>query len=293
MVTNNPIVSITKVSKDYELLDSGGGEKLERYGKVVMSRPDPQALWPKKLSEESWKNIDAKFVKEGQKFGWYAPKSVPEKWQIEFGGLNFWIKPTAFKHTGLFPEQEENWNWMKGVIKKVNKPISVLNLFGYTGGASLAASSVGASVCHVDASKAAVNWASENAELSGLKGKPTRWIVDDAHAFVKRELKRGNRFDAIVMDPPSFGRGPRGQIWKLEENFLPLLDDCRKILSNDPIFVLINGYAAGYSSFSYLNCLNYMMEGKRGNIEFGELVIEESGKNPRALPAGIFARWSK
>jgi 23S rRNA (cytosine1962-C5)-methyltransferase len=262
---------------------------------------------------------------------WKLKAGVPEKWQINFAGLKFFIEPTPFKHVGLFTEQKGNWEWMKekvkgatadtsfgeplgepsgrvlgmgnrGVVRRKNVSIEapkILNLFGYTGGATLACASAGASVVHVDGSKVAVTRAKENAELSGLVDKPIRWILDDAREFVKRELRRGNKYDAIIMDPPSFGRGDKGQVWKIEEDFVPLFNDCLKLLSDKPFFFLINGYAAGYSAISYANNLKIFQEKFGGTIEEGELTIEEGKigiskeiKN-RLLPCGIFARWAK
>ncbi len=284
----------TSASAGYELLDSGEGEKLERYGKFRFSRPDPQALWNKLLPTSEWQKTDAVFAHSGAKGGWKKKPSIPEKWKIEFGGFNFFIKLTAFKHTGLFPEQEPNWQWIINNMKsaRLNRPISVLNLFGYTGGATLAALSAGAEVAHVDGSKSAVVWAKENVTLSGLAEKPVRWILDDAREFVKREIRRGNRYDGIVMDPPAFGHGPKKELWKIEDDFLGLMKLCEEVLSKSPIFFLINGYSAGYSSIAYENNLSPLEKKFGGKIEKGELVIEESGSG-RLLPAGIFARWSK
>ncbi len=283
----------TGPSKDYELLDSGNGYKLERYADVVFSRPDPEALWKQNIATNTWNNADAVFIRRGMKNEWKLKPTVPKKWNIEFGGFTFSIRPTSFKHTGLFPEQLANWQWMEKVIKgsKMDKP-KVLNLFAYTGGASLACANAGAEVCHVDGSKTAVSWGRENAELSGLADKPIRWIVEDCIVFLRREVKRGNKYDAIVMDPPAFGHGPKDELWKIEEHFIELMDLCQAVLSDDPLFVLINGYTAGYSPIAYENTLKDMMKGKDGKIEIGELVIEES-KGDRLLPCGIFARWSK
>ena len=226
---------------------------------------------------------------------------MQNEWQISFDDLKFNIKPTAFKHTGVFPEQSSNWSWIISKIKnqKSNikikedaKPIKVLNLFGYTGGATLAALSAGAEVTHVDGSKSAITWAKENAELSGLDKKPVRWIIDDARKFVMREIKRGGKYDGIVMDPPSFGRGGKGEIWKIETDFIKLLEDCSKILSDNPLFFIVNGYAAGYSSTAYYNALKPLVQKYGGEFEMGELTIEES-KGRRLLPCGIFVRWSK
>ncbi|MDE2188302.1 MAG: class I SAM-dependent methyltransferase [Patescibacteria group bacterium] len=290
----------TSTEKDYELLDSGDGEKLERFGAFVLSRPDPQALWSKSLPQKSWDKADAVFVRDGEKGKWKLKDGMPKKWPLNFAGLKFLIEPTLFKHVGLFPEQKSNWEWIKEQIKTQNskiknkdqKNVKILNLFGYTGGATLVCAAAGAAVTHIDGSKTAVKWASENAAQSGLKEKPIRWIVDDARDFVKREIKRGEKYDAIIMDPPSFGRGDKGQVWKIEEDFTKLFDDCLKLLSDKPLFFLVNGYAAGYSSVAYANNLKIMQKKFGGAIEYGELAIEEKGTG-RLLPAGIFARWSK
>lgn len=286
----------TQKTKDYELLDSGLGLKLERYGDIVFSRPDPEALWKNNLPNQIWDNADAIFIRRGTKSEWNLKPSVPDKWDIKFGGYKFIIKPTSFKHTGLFPEQLANWDWMKDVIsknkEKYSESISVLNLFGYTGGATLACADAGADVCHVDGSKTAVAWARENAELSKLADKPIRWIIDDCIMFLKREVKRGRKYDAVLMDPPAFGHGPKDELWKIEENFLELIDLCKQVLSDEPLFVLINGYTAGYSPTAYENVLKDMMRDSKGSIETGELTISESSSD-RLLPCGIFARWER
>ncbi|MFA6797392.1 MAG: class I SAM-dependent methyltransferase [Candidatus Paceibacterota bacterium] len=290
-----PTILTTKPGSDYELIDSGNEEKLERYGKYVLRRPDPQALWNKTLSEKEWKNADAVFYQDGDRKGWRKNKEMQNEWQISFDDLKFNIKPTAFKHTGVFPEQFINWRFIKSKVeseklKGRKEPIKILNLFGYTGGATLAGLSAGAEVTHVDGSKSSVAWAKENAELSRLDKKPVRWIIDDARKFVMREIKRGVKYDGIIMDPPSFGRGGKGEIWKIEDDFLKLIEDCGKILSDKPIFFIINGYAAGYSSQAYYNALKPIMEKFGGKFEAGELTIEES-RNGRLLPCGIFVRW--
>lgn len=311
-------IFITPKSKDYELLDSGDGFKLERFGKIVISRPDPQALWRKSLSDSAWAKADARFAKEknmggggagvagvtsdsDEKGKWIVTPGVPEKWNIKYGDVVFGIKLTPFKHTGLFPEQLSNWKWSGDIIREAikkghkgsaeNGSPAVLNLFGYTGGATLSAAAAGASVTHVDASKAAITWANENAAASDLKDKPVRWILEDAAAFVKREVRRGRRYDAIIMDPPAFGRGAKGEIWKIEENFLPLIEDCFKLLSDNPLFMIINGYAAGYSAIAYENNLKALLGRFGGSVESGELTIEESSLERRLLPCGIVARW--
>lgn len=270
------------------MLDSGLESKLERYGEVVLSRPDPQALWPKQLPEREWQSANGRYERQGREGKWHA-EHLPEQWEMEFGGLKFLIKPTGFKHTGLFPEQLSNWEWMRGRIVPGAK---VLNLFGYTGGATLAAAAAGAEVTHVDASKTAVAWARENAKLSGLEERPIRWIVEDALAYLRREVKRGSRYDGIVMDPPAFGHGPKDELWKFEEHFLELLQLCNELLSDKPLFVLINGYAAGYSPLAFAYNLEPLVKKIGGSVEYGDLTIEEKDSG-RLLPCGIFARWNK
>ena len=282
------VTLITKPSAGYELIDSGGEEKLERFGDVTLARPDPQALWEKKLATSHWGLANGKFEREGKDGRWTG--KLPKEWQIEFGGLKFLIKPTSFKHTGLFPEQESNWQWGSELIKNAGREVSVLNVFGYTGGATLAAAKAGAKVTHVDASKTAVAWARENAKLSGLEDKPIRWITDDAITFLKREIKRGVKYDCVVMDPPAFGHGPDGEVWKFEENFLELLTLVGQLLSDKPLFVLVNGYAAGYSPLAFAYNLESFEKKFGGSIEYGDLAIAESNSD-RVLPAGIFARW--
>ncbi len=294
---------ITEPSEDYELIDSGDGEKLERWGEVTLARPDPQALWPK-MNSEKWEEADARFVREGKNTRWDSKNELPKSWEIEFGGLTFVIRATSFKHTGLFPEQLPNWQWMAQKIKsRISKlesekkrgdgnEVQVLNLFGYTGGASLMCAKAGAHVVHLDGSKASIEWGKENAKASELSDKPIRWILDDARTFLKREIKRGNKYDAIIMDPPAFGYGANDELWKIEEHFTELLELCKEVLSDSPLFVIINGYASGYSSIAYANNLEEMMQKYEGEVETGELAIRESGKG-RLLPCGIFARWSK
>lgn len=276
---------IIKKTKGYELIDSGQGEKLERFGDFTTRRPDPEALWSKKESLEKWQKADFSFIKNK---GW-SEKNKKE-WIVEYDNLNFIIKPTSFKHLGLFPEQIENWKWMDRIIRKnKDREISVLNLFAYTGGASLVCARAGAYVCHLDASKSAVLWAKENAKISNLEDEPIRWIVDDVMVFLKREIKRGKKYDAIIMDPPAFGHGPKDELWKIEENFLELMDLSKKLLSDNPLFFLINGYTAGYSATVYENNLKEIFK-DMGVIEKGELLISESN-GERLLPSGIYARF--
>jgi len=285
-----PQILTTEPSADYELLDSGDGEKLERYGQVLLRRPDPQALWHM-TAPDIWHDAHGRFIREGRDGRWAFAKVAPEKWTIGLAGLRFCVRPTAFKHTGVFPEHAPNWDWMRGAIAGAGRPVSVLNLFGYTGGASLACAQAGANVCHVDASKPAIGWAKDNAAASQLAGAPIRWILDDAKAFVERELRRGNRYDGIVMDPPAFGRGPEGDVWRIEEDFVPLVDRCKRLLVDRPLFFGINGYASGYSQLAYLYNLAEMTGRHGGRLECGELAIRES-RGGRLLPCGIFARWT-
>ncbi|HLP86630.1 MAG TPA: class I SAM-dependent methyltransferase [Candidatus Paceibacterota bacterium] len=291
----------TEKQNDYELIDSGNGEKLERYGSYILKRPDPEAIWEKSKNISDWEKAELKFVRNGIKTnlpgrqaGWVVKEGTPKSWNISYGSLKFSIKPTSFKHTGLFPEQLPNWQWTEELIKKEskNRKVEVLNLFAYTGGATLACAKAGAEVCHVDGSKTAVEWARENAKLSGLENASTRWIVEDVIKFLKREVKRGHKYDAIIMDPPSFGHGPKDELWKIEENFLELMKLCKEVLSSNPLFILINGYTAGYSPIAYQNNLKDMMKNYKGIIESGELVIEQTGSDI-LLPCGIFARWSR
>jgi len=283
----------TQASQDYELIDSGDGEKLERFGEWVLRRPDPQALWKKGMEEKDWKEkASATFVREGDNAKWRAKENTPKEWIMEMAGLKFLIKPTAFKHTGLFPEHEGNWNWIQEKIKKAGRPIKMLNLFGYTGGATLAALKAGAEVTHIDGSKTVITWARQNAEFSKLDDKKVRWIEEDARKFVQREIKRGNKYDAIIMDPPAFGHGANNEVWKIEEDFTKLLEACAQILTPEPLFIIVNGYSAGYSAVAYENSLKEITKNLGGSIEIGELTIEES-KTGRLLPAGIFARWSR
>ncbi len=294
MNNKNTKVLIVQKSEDYELIDSGDGEKLERFGKYVLSRPDPQALWQKGLSKEIWSKADAVFAKDDEKAGWKIKNKMEDKWPINFAGLKFLIKPTPFKHVGIFPEQSSNWQWLEQVIKNSNgEQKEILNLFGYTGGASLISAKSGAKVVHIDSSKSAIAWGRENAEASDLGAKPIRWILEDARTFVQREIKRERKYDGIIMDPPAFGHGPDNEVWKIEEDFIELVNNCFKILNDKPSFFLINGYSAGYSALAYENLLKPLLDKFGGEIEIGELAIKENKdeKTARLLPCGIFARW--
>ncbi|MSR73373.1 SAM-dependent methyltransferase [Candidatus Parcubacteria bacterium] len=292
------VTLITEGEKDYELLDSGSEEKLERYGDFLLARPDPQALW-QKHDEKEWAHAHGVFTRGSMSASWKMSPNVPASWQIQLGGLNFIISPTAFKHTGVFPEQVSNWKWIGEQIARATvaragatKKVSVLNLFGYTGGATLACAKAGAEVTHVDGSKSAIAWTKENVRASGLEEKPIRFMLDDARKFVAREIKRGKKYDGIIMDPPAFGHGAKKELWKIEEHLQELLSMCKQVLSDDPLFFLLNGYASSYSAVAYRNILQDLMKNFAGNVEAGELTIRES-KNGRLLPCGIFARWSK
>jgi len=281
----------TLPTRDYSLLDSGDGEKLERYGSIIFRRPDPQVLWAKRLDITVWDQAHASFRRDGARGDWILHDTVPSRWQIDFSDLSFFVRPTSFKHTGLFPEQSSNWDWMRARIISSARPISVLNLFGYTGGATLAAAQAGASVVHVDGSKVAIQWGKDNARISELSDRPIRWILDDARRFVSREYKRGNRYDGIILDPPAFGHGPKKEMWKIEEHLPELLRTCTTIMSDNPLFFLINGYASGYSAIAYDNNLKALLQPHGGVFEKGELAIAECDSG-RLLPCGITARWS-
>ena len=275
---------------DYEILDMANGEKLERWGNVILIRPDPQIIWKEKTHPELWNKANARYNRSSSGGGgWKYTKKIPENWQIQYEELKFNIKPMGFKHTGLFPEQAVNWDWMINKIKNANRDIKVLNLFAYTGGATVACSYAGASVCHVDSSKGMVTWAKENIVSSGLKDKPVRFIVDDVVKFVNREIRRGNKYDAIIMDPPSYGRGTNGEVWKFEENIGSLVELCTKVLSDKPLFFLINSYTTGISSMVLENILRLSIN-KKGKLSCGEIGLPMSNSD-LILPCGIYARY--
>lgn len=286
-------ILITEKSTDYELLDSGLGEKLERYGDMVLSRPDPQAIWSKTLEESEWKKADAIFTRVGTAGKWKTSKKPGDSWNIKLNDLIFQLQLLPSKHIGLFPEQSAQWKWLGEKIEarsKKHEKTSVLNLFGYTGGASLACAKAGADVCHVDASKFAVDLAHINAKLSGLSDKKIRFIVDDVRKFVEREIKRGNKYDVILMDPPVYGKGAKGEVWKIEEDLLPLLSRIKDIISEKPLAIVLNGYASGYSSTTYTQILGEITKDLKGRVSGGELAIRESSAN-RLLTCGIYARF--
>jgi len=276
----------------YHLIDSGDGEKLEQFAEFVLRRPDPQALYPKRLPIGEWEKADATFeIREGRG-KWNKAREFPDTWVTKFDDLSFSTTLGSFKHVGVFPEQETNWKWLQETIAKSvgeGKKVSVLNLFAYTGGATLACLSAGAEVVHVDASQGIVDVAVKNAELSGLKEKPVRWIVDDVKKFVAREIKRGNKYHGIIMDPPAYGHGPKKEVWNIEEHLMPLIQDAKDLLHSEALFFLVNGYSTGFSPLAYANNLESLAK-RGGQVESGELAIpEKDGK--RALPAGMFARW--
>ena len=278
--------------KDYEILDMANGEKLEKWKDVILVRPDPQIIWKSKSFPERWKNANARYIRSSTGGGnWDFNKKVPVNWQVKYKELIFNIKPMGFKHTGLFPEQAVNWDWMINKIQHANRDIKVLNLFAYTGGATVACSYAGASVCHVDSSKGMVTWAKENITSSGLQNNPVRYIIDDVVKFVSREIRRGNKYDAIIMDPPSYGRGTNGEVWKFEENISDLVELCTKVLSDRPLFFLINSYTTGISSTVLENILRLNIKAK-GKLSSGELGLPMKDSN-LVLPCGIFSRWEE
>ena len=277
--------------KDYEIIDCSGGEKLERWGKYLLVRPDPQVIWDTPRSLPEWKKKNGHYHRSNKGGGQWEFFDLPAQWSIGYKGLTFHLKPFSFKHTGLFPEQAVNWDWFGPKIAGAGRPIKVLNLFAYTGGATLAAAKAGAAVTHVDASKGMVTWAKENAQASCLEKAPIRWIVDDCVKFVEREIRRGNTYDAIIMDPPSYGRGPKGEIWKIETAIHPLIRLCAQLLSPDPLFFLVNSYTTGLapSVLSYLLGVELLpkLGGKLSAQEVG-LPVSSTGL---ALPCGASGRW--
>ena len=281
---------IAKDWKDYELLDCGGGEKLERWDRQVLVRPDPQAIWETDKTGRVWRSANGRYSRSSTGGGHWDKGKLPESWQVHYKDLTFQVKPMNFKHTGLFPEQAVNWDLMAGMIRKADRPIRVLNLFGYTGAATLACVAAGAHVTHVDASKGMVNWGRENAVLSGLAEKPMRWLVDDCGKFVQRELRRGNTYDAIVMDPPSYGRGPGGEVWKLEDQIYDLVAQCVRLLSDHPLFFLINSYTTGLSPAVMQYILATLMQGRGGSTAADEIGLPVTA-NGLVVPCGATAMW--
>lgn len=284
--------------KDYEVIDCSQGEKLERWGEYVLVRPDPQVIWDTPKSDYAWKHPNAHYHRSKKGGGEWEFFDLPQQWQIHYNngemgnGLTFNLKPFSFKHTGLFPEQAANWDWFSKLIREADRPVKVLNLFAYTGGATLAAAAAGAQVTHVDASKGMVAWAKENAVSSGLKDAPIRWLIDDCVKFVEREIRRGNKYDAIIMDPPSYGRGPKGEIWKIEDMIHPLVKLCTQILSKDALFFLINSYTTGLAPAVLTYMIATELKDYNGHVESQEigLPVKNSGL---ILPCGASGRWQR
>ena len=278
---------------DIEVLDCSDGEKLERWGERILLRPDPQVIWQGERKHPGWRDYDGRYIRSSTGGGKWERRNLPEKWQIRHGDLTFQVGPMNFKHMGLFPEQAVNWAFIRERIAASGRELSILNLFAYTGGATVAAAAAGAKVCHVDAARGMVSWARENAALSGLSERPIRWIVDDCVKFVQREIRRGRKYDAIIMDPPSYGRGPTGEVWKLEDSLYPFVELTSQLLSENPSFVLINAYTTGLSP-SVLTYISERIFGKRfgGESESRELglPVTESGL---VLPCGATCRWKR
>ena len=276
---------------DYELLDCGSGEKLERWGGQILVRPDPQAIWETPRENRGWRSAQGRYHRSSSGGGHLEKEKLPESWQVKYKDLTFQVKPMNFKHTGLFPEQAVNWDFAREKIERAGRPVRVLNLFAYTGGATVACAASGAQVCHCDAAKGMVSWAKENARVSGLENAPIRWIVDDCAKFVEREIRRGRTYDAIIMDPPSYGRGPGGEVWKLEDNLFPFVRLCTQVLSEQPLFVIINSYTTGLAPSVLGYLLSLLVKEKfGGRVTWDELglPVTETGL---ALPCGATGRW--
>ena len=284
---------------DYEVLDTSAGEKLERWGDYILVRPDPQVIWNTPHKVREWKQKNGHYHRSNKGGGQWEFFDLPEQWEISYGNLKFHLKPFHFKHTGLFPEQAVNWEWSGNLIREAKKKnpgkeIKVLNLFAYTGGATVACADAGAAVTHVDASKGMVTWAKENAAASGLANAPIRYLVDDCVKFVEREIRRGNHYDAIIMDPPSYGRGPKGEIWKIEEKIFPLVQLCTKVLADKPLFFLINSYTTGLQPAVLSDMLNLELKSRfGGTVEADEIGLPVRGKQGLVLPCGASGRWSR
>ena len=276
--------------KDYEVIDCSKGEKLERWGDYILVRPDPQVIWDTPRKEKGWHKMNAHYHRSKKGGGEWEFFDLPQQWSIHYRSLTFQLKPFSFKHTGLFPEQAANWDWFSELIKKAGRPVKVLNLFAYTGGATIAAAAAGASVTHVDASQGMVTWAKENAASSGLADAPIRWIVDDCVKFVEREIRRGNHYDAIIMDPPSYGRGPKGEIWKIEESIHPLVKLCAQLLVDRPLFFLINSYTTGLQPAVLSYLIGTELKRFPGKVTADEIGLPVSS-NGLTLPCGASGRF--
>ena len=277
--------------KDYEVLDTSGGEKLERWGKYLLVRPDPQVIWNTPHEHPGWKKKNGHYHRSSKGGGEWEFINLPDEWSISYKDLTFHLKPFSFKHTGLFPEQAVNWDWFSNLIAHAGRPVKVLNLFAYTGGATVSAAKAGAQVTHVDASKGMVTWAKENAAASGLADAPIRWLVDDCTKFVEREIRRGNHYDGIIMDPPSYGRGPKGEIWKIEENIFPFVELTAKLLSDKPLFFLINSYTTGLQPAVLSYMLNLTVKKQFGGTVAAEEIGLPVSNTGLVLPCGASGRW--
>ena len=276
--------------KDYEVIDTSTGEKLERWGDYILVRPDPQVIWNTPKNNAGWRKKNGHYHRSVKGGGEWEFWNLPEEWSIHYKELTFHLKPFSFKHTGLFPEQAVNWDWFSELIRNAGRPIKVLNLFAYTGGATLSAAKAGANVTHVDASKGMVAWAKENAAASGLKDAPIRWLVDDCVKFVEREIRRGNQYDAIIMDPPSYGRGPKGEIWKIEESIYPFIELTTQILTDKPLFYLVNSYTTGLQPAVLTYMLSTELKKFGGHVDSQEIGLPVSS-NGLVLPCGASGRW--
>ena len=279
---------------DYELIDASAGERLERWGDIILIRPDPQIIWNTEKKDKRWRQAHARYIRSNQGGGkWQVYKDLPPRWNIKYGDLVFNVRTMGFKHTGVFPEQAVNWDFVADIVKNSDRQLSIINLFGYTGCATLSALSAGAKVCHVDASEGMVQWARDNAKESGLEDKPVRWLVDDCIKFVNREIRRGNKYDGIIMDPPSYGRGPGGEVWKLEEQIYSFIELCSQLLSNDAKFFILNSYTAGLSPSVMKYILSTVIVPKFG----GKVTCDEIGipvtVSGQVLPCGSTAIWQK
>lgn len=274
----------------YQLIDSGNGQKLEQFGPYIIARPAAQAVWLPQQKENTWKNADALFTRDGSN-RWISANPLPQTWTVEVENISFKISPTDFGHLGIFPEQQMFWRWMTPILKNAPSKPSLLNLFAYSGGVTLAAAKAGADVCHLDASKPMVAWARENASLNKLDNAPIRWIVDDVSKFLARELRRNKKYDAIVLDPPSFGRGPNGEVFKIEEQIIPLLQQCRSLLSDKPLFIAFSCHTPGFTPYIIKKLMEQSMQGLKGFVESGELVLETNQQGSYPLPSGTYAWW--
>jgi len=291
-----PNIVIENGWQDYVLLDSGSGRKLEKFGNVTVSRPEPQALWSPSLPESAWNKADAAFTnasekEDEEKGSWSQKGKLPETWPVKVEGVTILCRLMSYRHMGLFPEQRPHWQWVAGEIKKAGRPLKILNLFAYTGAASLIAAANGAEVTHVDASKKAIGWCKENQEASGLGESKIRWICDDAAKFVAREIRRGNKYDGILLDPPRYGRGPDGEVWRFETDVAPMLKNCAELLSDNARFMILTAYALRLSSLTLHHMMKDALNGRKGTMDHGELLLADQGKK-RPLATSMFARWS-